>query len=274
MTPNPIADAGTEQACSEQPSLLRPLLWVAVVAVAVRLPHLLESVGSVFFGVPILDEAFYDLVASRLADGVSIGDVNPGFRPLLYPALLALCRVLSADHGAFLALAAQHSLGVATCLLVALFAGRLFRRRTAALVAGVVFALAGPPLFYEGRLLIATLFTFLVVALLVVLGHCRPTGSPEVHLVPWLVAGALMALAVQARANALVFLLAFPLIGGFTAWRAASHPRRHLPWIAATGATLIGLALLAAVQAALAGRLPSAARCRRRQPLPGQRARR
>lgn len=236
-------------------SLLRPLLWVAVVAVAVRLPHLLETVSSDFCGVPILDEAFYDLVARRLADGASIGDVNPGFRPLLYPALLAVCHLLAADHGTFLALTAQHLLGVATCLLVACYAGLLFRRRTAALVAGVVYALAGPPVFYEGRLLITTLFTFLVVALLVVLGHCRPAASRNgtaIHrLAPWLAAGALLAVAVQARANALVFLLAFPAVGALGASRAAGprqHLRRHLPWLSAIGTTLVCLALIAAIQ--------------------------
>ena len=240
-------DAGTEAR-----SLQRPLLWVAMVAIAVRLPHLLEVVGSAFFDVPILDEAFYDLAAQRLADGTSIGDLNPGFRPLLYPALLALCRLLSADHGTFLALTAQHALGIFTCLLVTSFAGRLFQRATAAVVAGILYALAAPPLFYEGRLLITTLFTFLVVAFLVVLGHCRLAGHREWRslrrLGPWLAAGALLAVVVQARANALVFVLAFPLVSMFDRARSAGRVQRHLPWIAATTATLVGLTLIAALQ--------------------------
>ena len=244
-TPTDTTDTNDATGTTDtNPSLSRPLLWVAVVAIAVRLPHLLETVNSVFFGVPILDEVFYDLVGRRMAEGGSLVDVNPGFRPLLYPALLAICHLLSADHGLFLAAAAQHALGVATCLLVTLYAGRLFRRRTAALVAGSLYALAGPPLFYEGRLLITTLFTFLVVALLVVLGGCRPSEEHKAQLGSWLAAGALIALAVQARANALLFLVALPLVG---------RKGLHRQWLAACGATLAGLALVAAIQAPVVG---------------------
>lgn len=236
------------------PSLVRPLLWVAMVAVAVRLPHLLETVRSVFFGVPILDEAFYDLIARRLAADTGVADVNPGFRSLLYPALLAVAHRLTADHGLFLAVAAQHLLGVLTCQLTALYAGRLWRRRSAALAAGIVYALAGPPLFYEGRLLVTSLFTFLLVALLLVAGRCRPLGDDGHRLGPWLAAGALVAIAAQARPNALALLVAFPLVALTHGGTSARRLRYQLPWLAGLASALAGLALAAAVQSPALGR--------------------
>ena len=76
-----------------QGSEARVLLWVAAAAIAVRLAYLTEHLASSFFGVPILDEAFYDAVARALVAGGDLGGLDAGFRPLLYPFLLAAANV-------------------------------------------------------------------------------------------------------------------------------------------------------------------------------------
>lgn len=257
-------DDGGPLSC--EPPSHRIVLWIGALALAVRLPHLAEVAASAFYGVPILDEAFYDLAARHLLegnglDGASLADLNPGFRPLLYPAFLAVAYVLGGDHGLFVALGAQHLLGAATAVLVALFAARLFRRDAPGYVAGALYALAGPPLFYEGRLLITSLYVFLVVALLVVLGQCRPRGGARA---PWILAGVLVGVAVQARPNALVFALALVAVPAWTAWRTRQDdeplrrgPAHALAAVLALAATLL---VAAAIQAPLLGRftpLPS-----------------
>ena len=254
MTCDPSRNASSPASGSTSDlSLARPLLWSAAAAVAVRLPYLLEAVGSVFFGVLILDEVFYDLVAMRLATGEPITDVNPGFRSLLYPALVATCRWLGGEYWLFLTLAAQHALGVATSVLVAFYAGKLFQRRTAALFAGVLYSLAGPPLFYESRLLITTLFTFLVVALLVVLGGCSTHAINAAGLRRWAAAGALLAVAAQARPNALVYLLALPLVVSVGSPRRTGRWRGHLPWLTAVAGCLAALVAIATLQTPIVG---------------------
>ena len=73
----------------------RAWLWVGAVALLVRAAYLVEHLGSAFFGVPILDEAFYDAAARAILAGEDLGSLNPGFRPLLYPLFLALAYLLA-----------------------------------------------------------------------------------------------------------------------------------------------------------------------------------
>lgn len=186
------------------------LLWVAFLALAVRLFYLAEHSGSAFFGVPILDEKYYDTVARAIAAGEDFSAVNPGFRPLLYPLLLASCNRLGGDSGIAVAMVVQHLLGALTAILVAALAMRLHGRASAGAAAGALYSLAGPPLFFEGELLITCLFTFQVTALLWILSRAE-SSPPAVGQAPlWLVAGAWIGLAAQARPNALLFLAAFP----------------------------------------------------------------
>lgn len=183
----------------------RVLLWLAAVGVGVRLAYLAEHAGSAFFGVPVLDEKYYDAVARALLAGGDVAGLNPGFRPFLYPLFLAACHRLGGDWGYPLALLAQHLLGVATALLAADVAARVFRRASAGALAGGLYLLAGPPLFFEGELLITTLFTFLLTAQLWLLARLDPDRTPG-----WLAAGGWTGLAAQARPNALLIAAAYP----------------------------------------------------------------
>ncbi len=187
----------------------RVLLWIAFLATVVRLLYLTEHAGSAFFGIPILDEKYYDSVARALAAGEDVSAVNPGFRPLLYPLFLAFFYRLGGEAGIPLAVIAQHLLGVWTAVLVAALAMRMYRRASAGALAGGLYVAAGPPLFFEGELLITSLFTFLVTVLLWILS--RAESSPPASALPWLVAGFWIGVAAQARPNVLLFFAAFPV---------------------------------------------------------------
>ncbi|RMH23191.1 MAG: hypothetical protein D6696_01370 [Acidobacteria bacterium] len=234
----------------------RVVLWLALVASVLRLAYLTEHAGSAFFAVPILDEAYYD-GAARAFLGGDPQLIAGGFRPLLYPLFLALCYRLGGAFDVLVALAAQHALGVLTVVLVALMAARLWRRPAAAAVAGGLYALAGPPLYFEGELLIVTLFTFLVAlnAYLVL----RAVGGGALAWRWWLGAGLLTGVAAQARANALIFAAAYPLLGAVAERR---RPRRAAALVALALAGVLAVQLAAAALAApLTGRfqlLPSA----------------
>lgn len=184
----------------------RVFFWLAALGLVIRAIYFTEHAASPFFNVLILDEKYYDTVARALAGGLSIADVNPGFRPLLYPFFLASIYKLAPGAGVALALAVQHLLGVATALAVAGLAMRLFGRAGAGAWAGGLYLLAGPPLFFEGELLIASLFTFLVAVQLLLFSRL---GDRPLR---WGGAGCWTGLAAQARPNVLIVLAAYPLL--------------------------------------------------------------
>jgi tetratricopeptide (TPR) repeat protein len=193
---------------THQGSLGRSVLWTLLAALLVRLLYFAEHARSAFFGIAILDEAYYDGAARGLLDGQPEAVLGDSFRPPLYPLLLAACYRLGGAHlDVAAAIAAQHLLGIATVVLVTVLGARLARRASAGLVAGLLFALAGPPLFFEGERLIATLFTFLATSALVLAS--RVAARPQ-SLAAWCALGATIGLATEARANGL--LLVVPLV--------------------------------------------------------------
>ncbi len=186
----------------------RILLWIGVLGFLIRLLYFTEHAGSAFFNVPILDEKYYDALARTLVAHGDAAELNPGFRPLLYPFFLAFWYRLGGEWGYVLAIAVQHLVGIATAVLVAILATRLYRRTSAGELAGGLYLLAGPPLYFEGELLITGLFTFLTVLQLLILSRADFAGRRAAAW--WLVAGMVTALAAQARPNLLIFLAAYP----------------------------------------------------------------
>lgn len=208
-------------------------LWSGATALVVRLVGVVQEARSVFFAFPVLDERYY-LGAARALLGLPEGVALDGFRTLGYPVFLAFfLGVAGPEDGAVAALLAQHLLGVATGVLVALTARRWAESDGAGLAAGALWALAGPPVFYEGQILATTLFTFLM-ALQVFLatgGGLRRLGA----------AGAVTGLLARVRPNGLLFAAAY---AAAPLW----EPRRRRALVA-----LVPLAALAAVH--LAGSL-------------------
>ena len=187
----------------------RAYLWLIAGGAVLRLLYLGEHANSAFFAVALLDATWYDTVARALVEGSDLRGINPGFRPLLYPALLAALRTLTGEIAAVAVFFVQHVLGILTALLCAALATRLFRRPAAGVLAGALYLLAAPPLYFEGELLIASLATFLVALLLWVLA--RAEDKPEA-LPWWAAAGILVGLAAQARPNLLLVGALFPLV--------------------------------------------------------------
>jgi Flp pilus assembly protein TadD len=173
-------------------------------ALVVRLVAALQEARSVFFGFPILDERYYEGAARALL-GLSGGVPLDGFRALGYPAFLALFVGLAGPEGGVVAATlAQHLVGVATGVLVALTARRWGDGDAAGLAAGALWALAGPPVFFEGQLLAETLFTFLMaLQIWLVTGG---QGMPRRAL-----AGGVTGLLARVRPNGLLLAGAYAL---------------------------------------------------------------
>jgi tetratricopeptide (TPR) repeat protein len=198
-------------------SFRKALFWLFLVGLLIRIGFLMEHARSPSFGVPTLDQKYYDTVARMLLAGEDLHELH-GFRPLLYPMFLAVCYKIAGSWGVDLALIVQHLLGVLTGVIVAVLGARVFRHRLSGLVGCALFLLAPVPLYFEGELLIEPSYTFLIcVGLLLHLNAAQARGGKGAWL--WLLCGAVTVLAAQARANILVFLAVFPLFALWQWWR-------------------------------------------------------
>ena len=207
----------------------KALLFLFLLGLIVRIGFFLEHARTPSFGVPTLDQKYYDTVAKMLLAGEDLHELH-GFRPLLYPMFLAVLYKIGGAWGIDLALLAQHLLGVATGVMVALLGARMFRHRLSGVIGGALFLLAPVPLYFEGELLIEPSYTFLIcLSLLLHLRAARIQGWKAGLL--WLLCGSLTIFAAQARANILVFLGVYPL---FAAWR-WWHSRDRTPLLPLLG---------------------------------------
>ncbi len=171
---------------------------VVLVAAAVRVAWVLASRHDLAIRAPIMDAAYYDEWARRIADGEWS---RPGafFMGPLYPYVLGiLYRLFGTDPT--VARLVQALGGTLTTWVTWRIGLRLFRP-TVALVAAALVALYGTLVFYEGHLLMTWLSTLLdacaVLALLRALD--RPTRARA------FVTGALLGASALARANVLAF---------------------------------------------------------------------
>lgn len=165
---------------------------------------------------PILDSLFHHEWALSIVAGD--GGTEAWFRGPLYPYLLALVYRL---NGASIAgaLLLQHLLGALTCAGIYLLAREYFSRAVALTAAGIgVFYWTF--VFFEGELLIVTLFLVLVVATLWLLAVSVRTGAAGVVVA----AGVALGLATLARPSMFVYYPAVPFvlrgIRGGRRWRA------------------------------------------------------
>ncbi|MBW2733425.1 MAG: glycosyltransferase family 39 protein [Deltaproteobacteria bacterium] len=124
----------------------------------------------------------------------------------------------------------QHALGILAAYLAYLLALRLFARPVVALLAGVLVALLGPAIFYEGHLIPAGVVP--VLMMLFALALERYVRAPSARRA--LLLGALIGVNALARGTALIWLPLVLLLG----WR---RPR-----LARQGALLLGATLLIA----------------------------
>jgi 4-amino-4-deoxy-L-arabinose transferase-like glycosyltransferase len=128
--------------------------------------HLLTFRSSVFFKVPIFDEAFYHEQAQSIAAGNWLGR-DAFFMGPLYSYFLALLYVVFRGS-MFLALVAQSAIGSLTCVLTYLTGRKLFSERVGVVAAAACCAY-GILIFYDAILLMESLVLFLNILCLLVL---------------------------------------------------------------------------------------------------------
>ena len=192
------APAGITRAWVSQ---LWPGVGVFGLALLVRLLYLYESSDNPTFWTPIVDSRTYDRLARAWAEQ---GTMGPPFfwQPFFYPFVLGLLYKLSGGALLF-AKIVQAVVGALTCLVTWRLGARVFDRTTG-LVAGLMLALCGPVIFFEGELLAAGWAALAgVVVLLIALrvGERQSRGW-------WLLAGLAAGVATMIRPTFLPFMLA------------------------------------------------------------------
>jgi Tfp pilus assembly protein PilF len=216
----------------------RGLLFLLLLGLAIRAGYFVEHAHTPSFAVPTLDQKYYDTVAKMLLAGEELHTLH-GFKPLLYPILLAIFYKVGGAWALPLVVVVQHILGVVSGLIVALLGSRLFGHRLCGLVSGALFVLAPVPLAFEGELLVESAYTFLICfGLLLHLWAAESGGSKSVWL--WTLAGALTVLAAQARPNVLVFLVIYPLFAA-RMWLRSRRIASMTPVLGLAGALLMAI---------------------------------
>ena len=175
-----------------------------LVALVLRLGYLWEHHASPFFDAPIVDAQTFLKQAQALASGPFWGGDEPYWQPPLYIYLLTfVCWLLPTSY--FVGIRLVHvGLGVLSCLLVYALARHAFGEQVGR-IAGVMAALCGSLLYFEGELLAVPVEVFLNLLLLysLLLAWRRDRGRD------WVLAGFTAGLAALTRPNILLFVTAF-----------------------------------------------------------------
>jgi len=214
------------------------LVYLFLLGLIVRLGFMVEHARTPSFGVPTMDQKYYDTAARMLLAGEDLHQLR-GLRPLLYPMFVAVLYKLGGAHGIDLVVAVQHLLGVLTGVLVALLGARLFRHRLSGLAGGVLYLLAPIPLYFEGELLIESSYIFLICLGLLLLLHAADAAGRKAGLL-WLLCGGLTVLTAQARSNILVLMAVYPLLAGWRWWR-SRQGAALLPLLGLIGGVVMGI---------------------------------
>ena len=171
-------------------------------ALALRLSYLWEHHASPFFDAPIVDAQTF--LKQALASDPFWGGDEPYWQPPLYIYLLTfVCWLLPTSY--FIGIRLVHaSLGVLSCLLVYALARHAFGEQVGR-IAGVMAALCGSLLYFEGELLAVSVEVFLNLLLLygLLLAWRRDRGRD------WVLAGFIAGLAALTRPTILLFIATF-----------------------------------------------------------------
>ena len=169
---------------------------------ALRLGYLCEHRASPFFDAPIVDAQTF--LKQAIASGPFWGGEEPYWQPPLYIYLLTfVCWLMPASY--FVGIRLIHAgLGVLSCLLVYALARHAFGEQVGR-IAGIMAALCGSLLYFEGELLAVPVEVFLNLLLLysLLLAWRRDRGRD------WILAGLIAGLAALTRPTILLFIAAF-----------------------------------------------------------------
>ncbi len=210
----------------------RDALWIAGLAAVARAIYLLGASRSPLFRQLQLDPLINDGLGWGIASGTGAPS-GPSFRPPGYPYFLAAVYTLF-GHDLWAPRLAQAALGVGTALLIGATARGLWGRR-AGLIAGVLAALYGPFVYFDGELVSASLEAFLVAAALLL----TFVASRRAGVAPLLGAGLALGAAVVTRPTYLPVAL---VAGAWLATRGAAGARAARLLIYAAAVFLLPLA--------------------------------
>jgi 4-amino-4-deoxy-L-arabinose transferase-like glycosyltransferase len=198
------------------------------VALVVRLAYLLSAQGPAF-DAPLIDADYYDSLGERLARGEGF-DAGPFWQPPLYPVVLGGLYRLG-GHSLWWPRLLQAVLGAFTAMLAQGVARRVSGSRAVGASAGLLVALHGSLVFYDGELLATSLGTFLgTAALWLAVRESRGMGTA-------LLCG--VCIGLGALAVAPLLLLVVPL-----AWALARGRRVHAALCASVCAAVVSCATL------------------------------
>jgi Flp pilus assembly protein TadD/4-amino-4-deoxy-L-arabinose transferase-like glycosyltransferase len=215
------------------------LLVLLLTALTVRIVYIRQLSTNPFFHHPIVDSDTYDKMARKIAVGKDPSPGAPFFQPPLYPYFLGLLYALVGRALGWVRFL-QMLLGVANVLLTFRLGERLFGRRIG-FAAGLVAALYGTMLFFEGELLAPVLIIFL--NLLLILSLLRVLERPVWNRA--LTAGLFLGASAITMAVVLPFAPVFLLYAAIV-FRTRKEP---VPWrtIAGVGGfLLLGTAVIIA----------------------------
>lgn len=202
-----------------------------IVAVVIRNVYLLQyEVRMPYYRIPIMDSAYYDAWAIRVAQGHGYGPM-PFYMAPLYPYMLALIYKVF-QHSFTIVYFFQEMLGVLNVFLVYLIGRRLFGH-AAGLIAGLLITLYAPVVYLESKLLTETLAIALSLGSLLML--IRAMDKPT--MLKFLATGVMLGLSAVCRPAALLtaFLMILwllwrrPVKGRFVAILAAGIALAVLP---------------------------------------------
>ena len=199
-------------------------------AALIRNAYLLQYEARLpYYRVPIIDSAYYDAWAWRVAEGRGYGPM-PFYMAPLYPYVLALIYKVF-GHSFTIVYFFQELLGVLNVFLVYLLGRRLFGH-VAGLIAGLLITLYAPVVYLESKLLTETLAISLGLGSLLMLLRAmdRPT------ILRFLATGIMLGLSAVCRPAALLTAVLMVL---WLLWRKPVRGR-----LVATMAIGIALAIL------------------------------
>jgi tetratricopeptide (TPR) repeat protein len=196
---------------------------IVLLALSLRLAHVMEMRESLVFQNPVLDGRFYHLWAQQILSGTASGNsvfvLNPGYAYFL----AALYRVFHASVS--VPVVVQCVFGAASCLLVHRLGALLFDRKTA-LLAAALAAVYPVSILYDGLLVtagIVVLLNLLAISLLLTLRRSWHQLLP----------GAVIGVSALFRPTVLAFV-PFALV-----WLAAGRKRRSLGFFVAGCAAVL-----------------------------------
>lgn len=189
-------------------------LLIFLAALIIRLVYLFEIHNAALFNYLVADAQAYREWAVQIARGDWIGR-EPFYQAPLYPYFLAV--VMKIVGGAPLLLrAAQAVVGASACVLL-FHAGRLMFSRTVGILAGAIFALYPPAIFYDALIQKAVLDGVGVAALLYLAARAQANPTPRMFLA----LGACLGELILSRENALLFI---PVVAAWILYYFARQP--------------------------------------------------